>query len=342
MTLGGLAYANDALHAGSKPDVELVMSPPAQSAARGATATFSVDIRRMRDFTAPMRLTVAALPRGVRARWRLADGAVTGVPPRVQDGAALTLLISRTARLGRGRLTIRATGGGHSVRRSLWLTVTRPLTRSFTLKVTPVRQVVARGSDARYRVRVSRTGGFRGRVALRVLDVADGERATFRPGFLVVTTSTRSQTATHRLVLIATGWVRGRRVRRHAVVTLAPVAARRFTVRGDLAAPLSPGVGGPLDLTLINPNAFGVRIRTLGVRLRATTTKRNCRADSQYSVRQYTGRYPLVLPPGRARLSTLVREASLWPRIAMRNLRSNQDACKGAVVRLDYTGVATR
>ena len=342
MTLGGLAYANDALHAGSKPDVELVMSPPAQSAARGATATFSVDIRRMRDFTAPMRLTVAALPRGVRARWRLADGAVTGVPPRVQDGAALTLLISRTARLGRGRLTIRATGGGHSVRRSLWLTVTRPLTRSFTLKVTPVRQVVARGSDARYRVRVSRTGGFRGRVALRVLDVADGERATFRPGFLVVTTSTRSQTATHRLVLIATGWVGGRRVRRHAVVTLAPVAARRFTVRGDLAAPLSPGAGGPLDLTLINPNDFGVRIRTLGVRLQATTTKRNCRADSQYSVRQYTGRYPLVLPPGRARLSTLVREASLWPRIAMRNLRSNQDACKGAVVRLDYTGVATR
>jgi len=342
MTVGGFTYANGALRARSKPRVALVVTPRAQTVAPGSAATFSVDLQRLRNFTSPMRLTVAALPRGVRARWRLADGAVAGASPRVQDGAALTLLTGRSARLGRRRLTIRATGGGHSVRRSAWLIVAKPLRRSFALKVNPVRQVVARGSVARYRVRVSRTGGFRGRVALRALNVPRGERATFRPGFLAVTTSTRSQARTHRLVLVAAGWIRGRRVRRYAVVTLAPVAVRRFEIRGDLAAPLSPGTGGSLDLTLINPNAFQVRIRMLGVRVRATTSKHNCRAGGQYSVRQYTGRYPLVLRPGRAQLSTLVPEASLWPRIAMRDLPSNQDACKGALVRMEYTGLATR
>jgi len=79
------------------------------------------------------------------------------------------------------------------------------------------------------------------------------------------------------------------------------------------------------------------------VRVRPTTSRPGCDAAGQYTVHQYTGRYPLVLGPRRrAQLSRLAGDSALWPRIAMRDLAVNQDVCKGAVVRLDYTGLATR
>ena len=66
------------------------------------------------------------------------------------------------------------------------------------------------------------------------------------------------------------------RVRRYAVVTLALVTPRPFTIRGDLTALLSLGA------------------------------------------------------------------ASLWPRSAVRDLPSKQDACNRAVVRFAYSGLANR
>jgi hypothetical protein len=44
-----------------------------------------------------------------------------------------------------------------------------------------------------------------------------------------------------------------------------------------------------------------------------------------------------VLRPGQIRLSSVVADPSLWPRVTMRNLARNQDACKGAVVGIGYT-----
>ncbi len=57
-------------------------------------------------------------------------------------------------------------------------------------------------------------------------------------------------------------------MRRYAVVTLSPVAGSRFTIAGDLAAPLSPGTDESLDLALTNAHAFPVRIRSLQVGIR--------------------------------------------------------------------------
>ena len=341
-SVGGLAYAHAALRAAAVAPLALSVSPSAQTTARGTAAGFSVDVGRPGTFTAPVRLTVAGLPAGVRAHWRLPSGAVTTAPVLTQNGAVLRLGISTRTPLGTRPVTVRATGGGRTVRRTLRLTVTAPDRRRLSLTVGPARRVVSRGAVARYSVRLARPPGFRGRVWLRVLRVPRGERATLSARALVVSATAGQRTGAHRLVVTATAWVRGARRRLYAVVTLSVVRPRRFTISGDLPTLLFPGADAPLDPRLTNPNTFPVRIRTLRVTLRPRTSRPGCDGPSHYAVRQYTGTYPLLLRPGHTRLSTLVRDASVRPRIGMRDLASDQGACKGAVVRLDYAGLATR
>ena len=114
-----------------------------------------------------------------------------------------------------------------------------------------------------------------------------------------------------------------------------------FAIGGDLTTPLHPGSDGPLNLVLSNPHDYDVRVTALRVRVRAGTTNAHCRGDINYTVAQYSGRYPLVLPPGSTRLSALTSDSSVWPHVSMHHLQSNQDACQGAGLTLDYSGLAT-
>jgi hypothetical protein len=116
----------------------------------------------------------------------------------------------------------------------------------------------------------------------------------------------------------------------------------RFAIGGDLAALLYPGRDGPLNLVLSNPHSFDVRVTALTVRVGAGTTNPDCRGDVNYGVAQYSGRYPLVLHPGSTRLSALVSDSSVWPRVSMHDLSTNQDACQDVVLALAFGGLATR
>jgi hypothetical protein len=125
------------------------------------------------------------------------------------------------------------------------------------------------------------------------------------------------------------------------VAVLTVVESRPFRIGGDLATRLYPGSSSPVDLVLTNPNPFDLRVTALRVRAGSETTHPDCRGDANYAVAQYSGRYPLLLHPGDTRLSALV-PSSVWPRVSMHDLRTNQDACQGAVLALDYSGLATR
>ena len=88
----------------------------------------------------------------------------------------------------------------------------------------------------------------------------------------------------------------------------------------------------PLDLVLTNPNRFAVRVVALSARLGVSTTKPRCDAEANYAVRAVSpAAYPLRLRSGSTRLSALVAGSSLWPRVSMHDLPTNQDACRGAV-----------
>jgi hypothetical protein len=353
--LGGIAYAMLEIRAAGKPArFKLSVTPAHRSPVRGQTAIFSVDVARARSFTGATTLRVAGLPRGVRPRWRLADGTRSGVVPPAEAGAILTLRISRRTPLGTRRVKVLARGGGTRRARKLTLTVIRPGSRSFSLRVRPSRQIVPDGAAATYKIRVARSPGFRRRVKLRVLRMPRrrvklrvlrrprGARARRSITALTVATRAGQRPGSRRLVVQATSRVRGRTVRRYAMVVLTVVRARQFPISGDLTTPLYPGGGAPLDLILTNPHPFDIRVTALSVRVRAGTTNPGCSGDANFAVTQYSGGYPLVLRPGSTRLSALVSNSASWPQVSMHNLPTNQDACKNTRLFLDYEGLATR
>ena len=340
--LGGVAWATSVIRGTRQAPFRLSVAPGHQSAVRGGTARFSVTVTRSRDFKRAITLNASDLPRGVSARWQLANGRRSGVVPRSQTGAVLTLRTSNRTPYGTRRVRILATAGGLTRTVGLALTATRNSVRRFSLRVTPSRQVVAQRETATYRVRVDRAARFHRPVVRRMSGLPRGARASWKRASVTVTTTANQQPGSYRLVLEGSSRVGGRIVRRNAVVVLSVVRASGFRIRGELSTRLYPGVGAPLDLVLTNPNSFALRVVALSVRVGANTSRTWCGGDENYAVSQYRGTFPLLLRPGSTRLSSLAAGSATWPRISMLDLPTNQDACKGAVVALTYRGTATR
>ena len=333
---GGAAYAMFvAATSPGQARFALSVSPSTQTVTRGGAISFSVKLLRTDGFTGPIKLRVVGLPPWVRARWQTADGVRGAVLGSGQHAAMLTLRAPPRTRPGTRRIRIRATGDGRTVRRTLLLTVARPAQRRFTLIPRPGRRVVNSGATGRFRVRVARAHGFRARVRLRVLGAPPGARVAIRRAALSVTPVAGPYRATHQFVIQGTSR-RGRVItRRYAVVVLkvdAPDA-----IGGNPTRAVYPGSHTPIDLRLTNSHAFKVLVRNLRVSVRPVTSMPGCRGDTDFGVGQYRGPYPLVLRPGTTRLSALVADATLWPQLGMHNLPRNQDACRGARVRLDYS-----
>jgi hypothetical protein len=355
-TLGGFPFAGGAVRtAGKQARFTLSVTPAQQTAVRGKTASFSVTVARAGGFTGAAELRVGGLQRGVSARWRPADRTRSGVVPPARRGAILTLRTSARTPLGRRQVKVLATGGGATRARVLTLTVKRPRSRRFSLRVRPARQTVAQGGAATYQVLIARAAGFRGRVKLRVVGLPPRRVTLSVPAptggasamwgartALTVSTTAGQRLGSRHLVVQGTSGVRGMAVRRYAVLVLTVVRARQFPIGGDLTTLLHPGGGAPLDLVLTNPHSFDIRVTALSVSVRAATTEAGCSGNANYAVTQYGGGYPLVLHPGSTWLSELAPNSSAWPRVSMHDLPTNQDACKNARLSLDYRGLATR
>ena len=59
---------------------------------------------------------------------------------------------------------------------------------------------------------------------------------------------------------------------------------------------------------------------------------------ADFTVTQYSGPYPLAVPPGTSSLSGLGVPAAAWPQVGMLDTSANQDGCKGATLQLSYSG----
>jgi hypothetical protein len=116
---------------------------------------------------------------------------------------------------------------------------------------------------------------------------------------------------------------------------------RSFTISGNLATQLSPGVSAPLNLTFKNPNQQPLKIEELLVAV-VGTSKAACHPDN-FSSTNYSGSYPITIPSGTSTLSAAVPNSSKWPRVTMINKPTvNQDACKGVSISLAYNAVASK
>lgn len=237
----------------------------------------------------------------------------------------------------------------------------------FVLSATPASQSVSSGGTAQFRIDVTASGSFQGRVTLSTTALPDGVTATFSTNSVTLTKLEPTASVTLTISTgsgIAAGPVgvglvgRSGRNTETSALTLqinptgitdagpppSPMTGTGglgFAVTGDPGTGvLAPGASIPLDLRVTNPNRQRLEISRLEVTV-VSTSKPGCRA-SNFAIVQYAGHYPLSVPAGVSRsLAELAVPAGQWPQLRMLDLPSNQDACKGVTLNLRYLGTGS-
>jgi hypothetical protein len=115
---------------------------------------------------------------------------------------------------------------------------------------------------------------------------------------------------------------------------------KSFTVTGNTSAPLAPGLARPLAVTVSNPNNTQIFLTSLSVGVAAGSTKAGCDGPTNLQLTQsnLSSTNTLTVPAnGQASLPSGPISA---PSVLMKDLSSNQDACKNASFTFTYTGSA--
>jgi hypothetical protein len=116
-----------------------------------------------------------------------------------------------------------------------------------------------------------------------------------------------------------------------------------FTISGSLPTLLSPGVGGPLLLTIANPFSFDLLVTALVVSAQPGSSRPGCDGPANLQVTQSNtagGSVSIVVPANGS--VTLPAQGATAPQVTMLDLATNQDACKNAVFTFVYSGTGTR
>ncbi len=122
--------------------------------------------------------------------------------------------------------------------------------------------------------------------------------------------------------------------------TVSSQTGRPFNVGGNLTGLLAPGLSGTLILTLSNPNGEAIHVTSLTVTVQPGSTKAGCDGPANLQITQSSASAAneLVVPANGS--VTLPSGGVSAPQVLMRNLPTNQDACKGATFSFSYGGSA--
>lgn len=123
-------------------------------------------------------------------------------------------------------------------------------------------------------------------------------------------------------------------------------SSKSFTLRGDAANPISPGLMAPLDLTFTNRHdgpvaVTDLRVTVRGVRAPNADDAHPC-AVGDFAVDQASNDLSITVPArGTSTLSGLDLSRAKWPQVGMVERSVNQDGCKGASLTLVYSASGT-
>jgi hypothetical protein len=111
-----------------------------------------------------------------------------------------------------------------------------------------------------------------------------------------------------------------------------------FTISGGYGGLLYPGKAGALSLRVTNPNGEAILVESIVVTIQPGSTKPGCDgpANLQITPSNVSAGNPLTVPANGS--VTLPSGAVSAPQVTMRNLATNQDACKGATFTFAYSG----
>ena len=334
-----------------KPGITVQLSPASQSVQQGQSAAYAVTLTSTGGFSGAVTLATAGLPAG-------AGGVFTPSSVTLNSGSTATVTLnattSATTPAGASTLTITGTSGKVSGSVDAGLTVNYKMSTAFSVAATPDSVAVPPGATAVYTLQLTRNN-FPGAVSFSVLGgLPAGATATFSPNSvtgnsvtLQIATTDSSPKGTSSLYLMGTGKdSAGKGQYAYANVQLVlDSTIKQFALSGNVPGTLSPGTSAGLDLQISNPNNKSLSLTNLsvaiaGVTRSADTVAKNlaCTA-ADFTLTQYSGPYPLAVPPSTSSsLSTLRVAQSAWPKVGMLDSSKNQDGCKGATLQLTYSG----
>lgn len=338
---GGAVYA-----AQSTSDFAVSISPTSQSVVQGQGASYTVTVSALNGFSGSVALSVSGAPAGASATVTPSPVSVSSAQPGT---ASLSLATTSSTPVGSSTLKVTASSGKLQHAASAGLTVTYPLSQSFSLSATPSSLTVSPGSSAASTLSLTRTN-YTADVALSIYgSLPAGVTPAFSPATLSgttsastltlsVSTSAASGTTTVRVV----GSSNGKYAYTDVTLTVS-AQGKAFTISTSTTMPiglLSPGVRRPVDLVLTNPNSKPLSVSNLTVTITGTNSS-SCVAKDNYTVVQYSGGYPLTVPAnGSVSLDGLKLSLQVWPALSMSDLTTSQDGCKSAMLSLAYSGSA--
>jgi hypothetical protein len=118
----------------------------------------------------------------------------------------------------------------------------------------------------------------------------------------------------------------------------AATTGQPFTISGGYGGLLYPGKTADLTLRVTNPNGEAILVESLMVTIQPGSSKAGCDGPANLQVTQsnVSAANPLTIPANGS--VTLPSGAVSAPQVLMRNLATNQDACKGATFSFSYSG----
>lgn len=326
--VGEVVYA-----AAPKADFTLTASPSSASVVAGSTATYSITVTGSNGFKSPVTLSGSGLPAGATA--------VFSPNPSANNTSTLTVQTSASTPTGTYSLTISGTSASLSHTTTASLIVTAPPSR-FSLSVSPSSINTPAGTVATYAVAITRTN-FTGSITFSVTGTPSGSTATFTPASTTGNTtslqiSTPASTTLGSYSLTITGTAGSSTANTLATLTVsASQGGKPFTISATLDRSLAPGVTGYLNLKLTNPNNQTLNVTNLTVAITGTNMP-GCTVSRNFAVEQFSGTYPLIVPARTSRTLGKLTPLRTFPKIHMKNLATNQDACKGSTLALSYSG----
>jgi hypothetical protein len=117
-------------------------------------------------------------------------------------------------------------------------------------------------------------------------------------------------------------------------------AGVKFTISGSAAGPLAPGTSQSMPLAIKNPNTVPIYVTGLLVSVQTGSTKLGCDGPTNLQVTQSSASATNTVTVPAGGEVALPSGTVTAPQVLMKDLASNQDACKGASFTFNYTGSA--
>jgi hypothetical protein len=317
-------------------DFSLAVAESTATVVQGHETQYHLTITKGNKFTAGVNMAVSGLPSGATGVWT----------PSLNTATSRVLTVYTTVLTQTGTFAVTFTGTSGTLTHSVTSTliVQKAPSPGFTLDVSPSNLNVTGGTSGSFAVTINRTL-FASGINFAVTGVPASSTATFDPAFtagntttLNVVTSLSTPQGAYDLVIKGTSGLFSATTTAH--LTVSAGQGKDFAIAGSLDRTLSPGVTGFLDLALTNPNNQPINITNLTVSITGTS-KPGC-TPSNFSVTQFSGTYPVTVPPNSVRtLSQLGVAQAQRPRVAMIDLPVNQDICKSTKLTLSYSGTGT-